>query len=507
MRKQLIILLNIIIISLNGYSNNNPNEDVLYSVLCGSNIQADFTWVQDTNTILKMNFIDQSIGDIVSWNWNYGDNSYATGQYSTHTYAAPGFYIVCLTVMDSNACVDVFCDSIYVNYTMQCLTNFNYQPQGLSVLFDGSGTPTPFEYLWDFGDGNSNQAQSYIHTYQTAGTYNVCLSTKSIDPLINDTCISQNCKSITVISQAATLLGHVFVDTADGNYADKASVYLINVDSSNFFTVVDTALLVDSGSYTYFYFQNIPYGRYSLKAQLLPTSNNYLNYAPTYYGNKIYWNHAEIMNITTQSNSAFIDLTKVTSVNGIGSIGGKVVEGTAKVPGDPVSNIEILLLNMSYDPVAITYSDEYGKYNFISLPFNDYIVYAEVISKTTFPPTVSINATNPILLNVNLFINSTSVTTGLEGINSNYFEKNISQIFPNPSSDLISFDVETDLQEEVEINIYNNLGKVVYEQIEKLYPDNATYSINVSSFRQGVYFVNIRMGNNIFVVRKFVKLP
>nr|MBC8146620.1 T9SS type A sorting domain-containing protein [Bacteroidota bacterium] len=54
---------------------------------------------------------------------------------------------------------------------------------------------------------------------------------------------------------------------------------------------------------------------------------------------------------------------------------------------------------------------------------------------------------------------------------------------------------------------YNNLGKVVYEQIEKLYPDNATYSINVSSFRQGVYFVNIRMGNNIFVVRKFVKLP
>ena len=292
MRKQLIILINIIIISLNGYSNNNPNEDVLYSVLCGSNIQADFTWVQDTNTILKMNFIDQSIGDIVSWNWNYGDNSYATGQYSTHTYAAPGFYIVCLTVMDSNACVDVFCDSIYVNYTMQCLTNFNYQPQGLSVLFDGSGTPTPFEYLWDFGDGNSNQAQSYIHTYQTAGTYNVCLSTKSIDPLINDTCISQNCKSITVISQAATLLGHVFVDTADGNYADKASVYLINVDSSNFFTVVDTALLVDSGSYTYFYFQNIPYGRYSLKAQLLPTSNNYLNYAPTYYGNKIYWNHA-----------------------------------------------------------------------------------------------------------------------------------------------------------------------------------------------------------------------
>ncbi|MCF8296351.1 MAG: PKD domain-containing protein [Saprospiraceae bacterium] len=502
MKKQLNILLNIIIISFFSYSGYSQNTGELKEELWESNLNADFIWMQDPNIPLKINFIDKSVGSIVSWDWAFGDNSVASGQYATHTYAAPGYYYVCLTVEDSNSFIDIFCDSVYVSYTMICSATLNYQAQGLTVLFDGGGSPTPFEYIWNFGDGTIDTAQSIVHTFQTGGNFSVCLNTKSIDSLTQDTCTNQKCKSITVSGEAATLLGYVFVDT---NYADEASIYLINIDSLNFFTIVDTALLVDSGSYTYFYFQNIPFGRYGLKAQLLPSSNYYSNYTPTYYDSKLNWSQTEIINITSTTNVAFIDLIEISDVNGVGSIDGKVIEGTAKVPGDSVSNVEILLLNTNYLPVAVTYSDVNGKYNFGNLPFDNYVVYAEVLNKTTFPPSVLLSASNPSIQDVNLYINSTTVTTDLKGINSNVSGNSISQIFPNPSANEISIEIKSSLQEDVDICIYNTTGLKLYEQTKHYSFGKTIYSIDISSYQQGIYFVHIKQGNSI-VVKKFVKL-
>ena len=502
MKKQLFIFINIIFLTIGVYAKNNHSG----SSFCVSNVQANFSWALDTNTIMKVDFTDQSVGAVISWDWDFGDNSYATGQYSTHTYASPGFYHVCLTVEDTSGCIDEYCDSVFVSYTMQCSSNFSFQKQGLTVLFNGDGNPTPIEYIWDFGDATSNSTQSILHTYQTSGTYNACLTTKSIDLITLDTCTNQYCKSITVLP-AATLLGQVFVDTNDGNFADKAEAYLIHVDSANVFTIIDTTLLIDTGSYTYFLFQDIPYGRYTIKTQLSSSSNYYLDYLPTYYGNKAHWSHAQIINIeSVNNNSAFIDLIKISKINGIGSISGNILEGSSKNPGDPVPNVQAILFDISYDPVALTYSNENGKYSFGNLQFNDYIVYAEVIGKSTFPPTVSLNSSNPIVQNVNLYINSTSVTQGVESIENNLSENNIGQIFPNPSSDAISFDIKSVTKREINIMIYNSIGQNVYSTTKNISSIKANVSINVSYFNQGVYFVNIQQGDNTFVVRKFIKL-
>ena len=37
-------------------------------------------------------------GTIVSWAWNFGDGTSASGPYPAHVYAAPGTYAVTLTV-------------------------------------------------------------------------------------------------------------------------------------------------------------------------------------------------------------------------------------------------------------------------------------------------------------------------------------------------------------------------------------------------------------------------
>jgi PKD repeat protein len=45
-----------------------------------------------------VNFTDQSTGDIISWQWDFGDGSTSTEQDPSHTYTVSGMYTVSLTV-------------------------------------------------------------------------------------------------------------------------------------------------------------------------------------------------------------------------------------------------------------------------------------------------------------------------------------------------------------------------------------------------------------------------
>jgi len=49
---------------------------------------------------LVVNFTDQSTGNPISWNWNFGDESTSTSQHPSHTYTEPGTYSVSLEVSD-----------------------------------------------------------------------------------------------------------------------------------------------------------------------------------------------------------------------------------------------------------------------------------------------------------------------------------------------------------------------------------------------------------------------
>lgn len=55
--------------------------------------------------------------NIVSWLYDFGDGSTDTSAAPSHLYAVPGWYQVCLTVVDANGCQGQFCDSLLVNPT------------------------------------------------------------------------------------------------------------------------------------------------------------------------------------------------------------------------------------------------------------------------------------------------------------------------------------------------------------------------------------------------------
>lgn len=70
--------------------------------------------------------------------------------------------------------------------------SFSYTPTGLTVNFS-SNVPGVTAYQWYFGDGDSSNVSSVVHTFPAAGTYTVMLQ------LYNGVCTSFVAQSVTVV--------------------------------------------------------------------------------------------------------------------------------------------------------------------------------------------------------------------------------------------------------------------------------------------------------------------
>lgn len=62
-------------------------------------LQAEFTATNAAGPVpLPVSFIDQSLGNVTNWNWNFGDNTSSTEKNPVHTYTYPGNYTVTLSI-------------------------------------------------------------------------------------------------------------------------------------------------------------------------------------------------------------------------------------------------------------------------------------------------------------------------------------------------------------------------------------------------------------------------
>jgi|GEM_PF-454396 len=121
---------------------------------------------------------------LLSWDWNFGDpasgtNNVSTLQNPTHVYNTQGTYTVTLQVTNSNQCVKDTMIQIIVNPAPTAM--FQYTPAcvGTETQFtDMSIAPGSSiqSWTWDFDDGTPPVTiQNPVHTYATAGNYDVLL--------------------------------------------------------------------------------------------------------------------------------------------------------------------------------------------------------------------------------------------------------------------------------------------------------------------------------------------
>ena len=61
-------------------------------------IEAQWSFVVTDMNRRMVSFIDQSIGDIRSWKWDFGDGNSSTERHPDHNYTKAGHYVVTLWV-------------------------------------------------------------------------------------------------------------------------------------------------------------------------------------------------------------------------------------------------------------------------------------------------------------------------------------------------------------------------------------------------------------------------
>jgi PKD repeat protein len=159
--------------------------DTVHIADSSSYCYSNFYYYSDT-TSSTVDFYDysSSADSIVSWGWDFGDNTGSLQPNPTHVYSSPGVYTVCLTITTANGCSNTYCYNVYVNGinnpNSTCSAYFSstgafgfHNFSDLSSLTAGN----IISWTWDFGDTTTlGTTQNPSHYYGNVGTYYVCLT-------------------------------------------------------------------------------------------------------------------------------------------------------------------------------------------------------------------------------------------------------------------------------------------------------------------------------------------
>jgi gliding motility-associated-like protein len=135
---------------------------------------------------LSVNFQDKSStpsGSISNWFWVFGDGGTSQSDNPTYVFQQPGSYTVSLKARDEHGCEStktlesailakgpstVFSPSATAVCTLPATFTFNDATTGTGAI----------TYQWSFGDGQTSTAANPVHTYTSAASYDVVLTTQ-----------------------------------------------------------------------------------------------------------------------------------------------------------------------------------------------------------------------------------------------------------------------------------------------------------------------------------------
>lgn len=107
-----------------------------------------------------------------SWEFNFGDNSTATGAQATHCYGTNGTYFPSLTYCSNNLCEKVDGTSPIIVHQPRILIAVGATPNEYKFSTDA---PEGLKYVWNFGDQTGDDGAVVTHRYDKEGTYSVSL--------------------------------------------------------------------------------------------------------------------------------------------------------------------------------------------------------------------------------------------------------------------------------------------------------------------------------------------
>ena len=179
------------------------NSNGLGEIYAGSTSPVSFTYIPGTWTDILVNVnLDAdaaklSIAGVLVHSYQFSTGSNGSGFVKSwggvNLFAAGG-------TQSASINAGYFADDILLQIPSNCpnpIASYMTMDNGLDVNFINlSGVFGNAQYVWDFDDGSTSTASNPIHTFPTAGTYNVCLT-------VVDSCgMDSTCQNIIVIDSS-----------------------------------------------------------------------------------------------------------------------------------------------------------------------------------------------------------------------------------------------------------------------------------------------------------------
>jgi len=435
-------------------------------------------------------FIDSSMGNILSWTWDFGDGTYSTEQNPLHNYSLSGQYEVCLTITATGDCQSTWCEIVYVGQNVgDCYNYLTYQAAGNTLLFSGfHSTNLPAMFEWSFGDGTSGTGQQISHTYASEGTYYVTL-------LSSD---ANNCTAVSaqiVVVGDSIIFNQVYGQVFEGNFPLASGLVMIfGINSEPGFTPFNDFVLLDSSGV--FLFPYVPNGAYVLYAIPL----NYSGYLPTYYGDVIVWDDAAIIELGEANNPYNINLVPIdmSQNQGNGTISGLITVSAER--SGMVDKVKVLLFNQNYQAMGFTNVHADGTFSFDNLADGTYYIYPELPGMKSGYIRVDLTESHN---HADVFLNMTEDSIlGASEIPS----VSVSAVmYPNPAVHQTTLAVNSDRSTNVSVTVYDISGRAVQSMQAILNPGNNNIVIPVSQLQQGIYFIRLITGEGEQLNQRLIK--
>lgn len=415
--------------------------------------------------------------------WTFGDGSSSTTWSPTHQYAKDGWYAITLTISDSSrTCTDKYTDSVYARScdttTSKCNVSFVYSRDSsdtckTAFFAKSTGSAMLSNVSWSFGDGNYGWGASASHKYASAGWYAVTISltdsANNCSATYTDSIYAYVCGSSTKCKLA--IAGQVY---ADNNFASAGIVYLIQ-ENSGVLTAVDTTYIDSMGGY---YFGGVCAGAYYVKAALDKSDMNYTDYLPTYYGNELRWDSVKATTISINKYGVDINLIKGYNAGGKGFIGGDVRKGANKRAGEPIENIEVIILNEDLKPSSYTYSQEDGTFDLSNLSLGKYFLFVDIPGVKSLGTWIELTEDQPEVKDIQIKVEDDQIATNVKFIDLN----TTWGVYPNPADDQLF--LQTGNNKGAYIEIVDMLGKnILWTNVFN------GQTIDISSIPSGTYII------------------
>ncbi|MCP4715490.1 MAG: PKD domain-containing protein [Deltaproteobacteria bacterium] len=163
---------------------NGGKQVLLVTLTVAETLGAQFSGCSSNDGVpSRVQFLDESAGDVVAWEWTFGDGGVSYEQNPFYTYYGPGMYTVSLLVTDANGDTDMLSKNECIrvgdcSVDAEFIGNPKTGKAPQTVRFTDQSEGPVSIYVWDFGDGGTSEQQHPEHTYHTPGVYTVTLTVK-----------------------------------------------------------------------------------------------------------------------------------------------------------------------------------------------------------------------------------------------------------------------------------------------------------------------------------------